>query len=70
MNRVALAILLGASSLAAQSTPSRPDSATTRVILRAGRGTVRLDGMLTDAAWATADSIASLTQTEPREGTP
>jgi hypothetical protein len=32
------------------------------------RGPIRLDGRLDEAAWAAADSIATLTEIEPREG--
>ncbi len=41
-----------------------------RPSLRAGResGTLRLDGMLDEASWASADSISSLTQVEPVAG--
>lgn len=56
--------------LGAQTVPQRSDSSTTRVVLRAGSGTVRLDGLLGDAPWAAADSITAFTQTEPREGAP
>ena len=58
---------------AQQLTPtSHPDSVTPgRVVLRAGRASgIRLDGILDDAAWRNADSITTLTQTEPREGAP
>lgn len=57
----------------AQTSPPAPprDSSADRVVLRAGRGAaIRLDGVLADAPWSTADSITSLTQTEPREGAP
>ena len=58
--------------MAAQSPPATtaPDSATGRPVLRAGAGLVRVDGVLDEAAWATADSIFALRQTEPREGAP
>ena len=59
-----------AGSLRAQAAQQHPDSSTIRVVLRSGSGSVRLDGLLTDAAWIRADSIAELTQTEPREGSP
>jgi hypothetical protein len=50
-------------------TRNQDSTAATRVVLRAGSGGgIRLDGVLNDAAWATADSITTLTQTEPREG--
>jgi hypothetical protein len=41
-----------------------------RPALRAGRvsGELRIDGRLDEPTWATADSIADLTQIEPREG--
>ena len=41
-----------------------------RPTLRVGRltGSLRLDGRLDEPAWAAADSIADLTQTEPDEG--
>lgn len=42
----------------------------TRAAVRAAalNGDVRIDGLLEEAVWATADSIADLTQTEPVEG--
>jgi hypothetical protein len=58
----------------AQAPPSmlaRDSMPAERVVLRAGTGVgIRLDGTLSEAAWADADSIAALTQTEPREGAP
>ncbi|MGH7679294.1 MAG: DUF5916 domain-containing protein [Gemmatimonadaceae bacterium] len=66
-------MLLCAAPVGAQETviARRGDStAAPRVVVRAGTGAVtRLDGLLDDAAWATTDSITSLMQTEPREGT-
>jgi len=47
------------------------DAATSRPTLRVGAngsGALKIDGILDDAAWATADSIANLTQIEPQEG--
>ena len=60
--RHALCLLLVGARVLAQEPSARP-------VLRAGHGVVRLDGRLDDAAWAGADSITGLTQTEPREGT-
>ncbi len=57
-----LALLVAVPSLA-QEPPARP-------ALRAGHGSVKLDGVLNDAAWTRADSIVMLPQTEPREGAP
>jgi hypothetical protein len=67
------AIVLLSPDAGAQANPSQTarDSTPERVVLRAGRGSaLRLDGMLNDAAWQSADSITALTQTEPREGSP
>jgi hypothetical protein len=68
LRRAALVALLAAGSAApcgwAQSVPdSRP-------VLRAAPldGDLRLDGLLNEAVWATADSIDGLTQTEPVQG--
>ena len=56
---------------AAASTAPADSGIAARVALRTGRATaIRLDGRLDDAAWSSADSIWTLTQTEPREGTP
>jgi len=74
--RFPLAVLLaiapiGLATAQTQSAGASGLNATSRVALRAGAGgSVRLDGRLDDAAWAQADSITGLTQTEPREGTP
>jgi hypothetical protein len=56
---------VGAATVRAQNTSAaaRP---TLRIISSAGG--VRLDGELRETAWATADSITSLTQIEPRQG--
>ena len=58
--------------VAAQSSVLRVPSATAaQPTLRVGRllaAMVRIDGRLDDAAWATADSIADLTQIEPVQG--
>src|SRR6478672_2738242 len=54
-----------------QGTPTSPAAASVaRPALRIGaaRGPIRLDGRLDEAAWASADSIADLTQIEPTEG--
>src|SRR5688500_5227971 len=63
-----------ASELVAQASPAGAvrDSATaTRVVVQAGRGAgIRLDGVLNDAPWSSADSITAFAQTEPREGAP
>ena len=55
------------SSATSSTSPER----TQRPAHRAGSGApARLDGLLTDEVWATADSITDLSQTEPREGSP
>ena len=60
--------MLAAAPAFAQSTSSTIAGAQT---LRVGRASaIVLDGALDDAAWRSADSIITLTQTEPREGTP
>jgi len=58
----------GAASPRADSSRARAEPS--RSGLRVGHltGTLRLDGRLDEAAWATADSIADLTQIEPAEG--
>ena len=50
------------------STSSFRDS-TERPRIRFDRG-LKLDGVLTDAAWARADSLSSFTQSDPRQGEP
>ena len=69
---VALALQVPSTAVSQTSVRRTDDSiATTRVVLRAGNGApVRLDGLLNDPAWSSADSISALTQTEPREGAP
>lgn len=54
----------------AQETPTRGAGPAARPELAAGRITekIRLDGRLDEQAWGGADSIATLTQTEPTEG--
>ena len=60
--------MLAAAPAFAQSTSSTTAGAQA---LRVGRASaIVLDGALDDAAWRSADSIITLTQTEPREGTP
>lgn len=72
---VAAAWLLGALLFVSAShaaVAQRPDPAdSTRPSLRAGTHAeeIHLDGLLTEAAWQRADSIASLTEIEPFEGT-
>ena len=46
------------------------DLARPRVRIDVLRSTIRLDGMLDEPVWATADSIANLVQVEPGEGVP
>lgn len=71
MVRVSILIVVAAAAGAGAQTAPDPASEPGRVSLRAGRAQgVRIDGVLDDAAWQTADSITRLTQTEPREGTP
>jgi hypothetical protein len=67
--RGGLLILLAASSAPAQSPAGRPTAAERAAIAAATlRSQLRLDGVLDEPAWATADSIVSLVQIEPREG--
>jgi hypothetical protein len=55
---------------AVSSVPAR-DAASGRPVLVAGAGSaIQLDGLMNEAAWDGADSITTLTQTEPREGSP
>ena len=58
--------------LAGQALPPRPaDSAAARPLVRAATGTsARIDGVLSEPAWASADSVVDFRQTEPREGAP
>jgi len=60
-------VLLGSSVLSAQTPAS---SSITRPGLRASAVTahIRIDGVLSEPEWLGADSIADLTQIEPREG--
>jgi hypothetical protein len=62
--RTVVLLLLLAQPLAAQ------EGARLRLSAAPLSGPLRLDGALTESAWATADSIANLTQTEPNEGSP
>lgn len=61
----ALCLLVGAySPLVAQSA-----AGSTRPLVRiTDAANIRIDGRLTEPAWSSADSIADLTQVEPREG--
>lgn len=63
---------IGTAPMASAQQPGQPGaaSAESRPVLRVARaaGGVRIDGQLTDAAWAVADSIANLTQLEPEQG--
>ena len=74
LTALAAVVLLFPLTAARAQTPNTAgrDSAAPRLVLRAGRATtpVRLDGSLDDNAWRNADSITTLTQTEPREGAP
>lgn len=64
--RSALVLLLAAAPLHAQDASPR----SSRPTLHAGRlaGPIHLDGLLSEPAWASADSIADLTQVEPVQG--
>ncbi len=64
--RPALLILVAAAPLHAQDGSTRPS----RPTLRAGRlvGPIHLDGLLSEPAWAAADSITDLIQVEPAQG--
>lgn len=55
-----------------QAGPARAQDALPRPTLQAGRTAVapRIDGVLDEPAWQTADSIGNLTQIEPVEGNP
>lgn len=65
---------LPVSALAQDSNRAPVRMPAARPMLRAaavtGSDGIRLDGVLDDDAWARADSIVALTQTEPKEGTP
>jgi hypothetical protein len=72
-------VALFALALAPPATAQRPEPRPAAALqapganppaLRAGRlaGPIRLDGVLDEPAWAAADSIADLTQTEPVQG--
>ncbi|MEO7962494.1 MAG: DUF5916 domain-containing protein [Gemmatimonadaceae bacterium] len=64
---VAFCALPLAAASAQGNNPSRSnDRATLRVSTT--RGAIHLDGRLDEEAWALADSISTLTQTEPNEG--
>src|SRR2546428_168513 len=64
---LALVLVIGAAhSSAAQSGATAPARPTLRLTEAVGR--IHIDGRLTEAAWTTADSIATLTQVEPAEG--
>lgn len=67
LRRVVLALLAVSVVAAPGWSQSSPES---RVALRAAAllGDVRMDGLLSEAVWATADSIDGLTQTEPVQG--
>jgi hypothetical protein len=70
-----VAWLAGAASAAGQGSQgaSRPDpSVGARRVLRAAEVATRiaLDGQLTEPAWSSADSVADLTQSEPKQGIP
>ena len=62
---VVLALLVTSASVRAQSV-----AAADRLAIRIGNSSqgIRLDGELRESAWETADSIATLTQVEPRQG--
>ena len=66
-------VALGGGALRAQTTGGgRQSAADTGVAPAAAfaRGGLRLDGVLDDAVWAAADSVADFTQRGPAEGTP
>ena len=69
--RAASLLALVRAPAAAQQPISRvPAASAARPALRVGTatGNLRLDGVLDEAAWSAADSIADLTQIEPVEG--
>ncbi len=59
-------LLVTAAMLSAQAPPPPPPARATRVVA----GAIRLDGVLDEPAWLTADSITDFTQQEPDEGRP
>src|SRR5690349_1193213 len=55
--------------LGAQALASQDSANSQRPVVRASRSEpIRIDGVLSDHAWASTDSIVELRQTEPNEG--
>ena len=67
--RFALPVLVLASPLGAQQSPSVAEATRPALRLAVG-GAVKVDGRLDEAVWSSADSIGNLTQIEPVEGSP
>ena len=63
---LALVFLAPSATAARAQSPASPTRPAIRIDNVAG--TIHLDGELREAAWATADSIADLTQIEPKQG--
>jgi len=63
-----LAIVLACAAAAAAQQPAQATDSKPRITFT--REALRLDGALTEPAWATADSIADFTQSDPQEGQP
>ncbi|MFL5562871.1 MAG: DUF5916 domain-containing protein [Gemmatimonadaceae bacterium] len=63
-----LALALVVTCPAALAGQSAVESARPALRIGATRAVIHVDGRLDEAAWMSADSIASLTQVEPREG--
>ncbi|HJU73331.1 MAG TPA: DUF5916 domain-containing protein, partial [Gemmatimonadaceae bacterium] len=57
-------------ALAQQASPANTSGTRPQLRVSASTGPLRIDGLLDEAAWADADSIANLTQIEPTEGRP
>lgn len=66
----ALSFALLISSFATITAQTQEQNSRPSVRIAPGTGDIRIDGHLTEAAWSTADSIAGLTQVEPKEGAP
>ena len=59
-------VVAGALPAAAQTTSRTSERPSIAITVAAGE--LRLDGILNDSAWQSADSITSLRQVDPREG--
>jgi len=75
LNRLAIALaVLSVGPLSAQNDPATSHAGTTRPtpVVSASRvaGSIRLDGKLDEADWASASPVTSFTQSDPSEGAP